>query len=252
MNFYPHLVNAYQISRKATVFLVSNSPWIFLLLITIFIWSIWSESFFDLAKTTFTQSQISPESVSALLVQGKQIGTWLLFFFPLLFIIWRVSQPITLRLFSESTDILDGFWRIFLFDIIKIIIIFIAYKLSVFALQNNDFLSLLFTLIPTLLSFSFLRYFQTLYFTSPHKHLLSAIFRTWVKHFPDIVFLHFIDVLVFVITFCMTGIILAAFIYLPFLLFLLISAGILFILGRLFVIWKGLWAYSTLSLVTQS
>ncbi|OGC81335.1 MAG: hypothetical protein A2V81_00805 [Candidatus Abawacabacteria bacterium RBG_16_42_10] len=252
MNFYPHLVQAYQVSKKFHVFLISNSPWIFLLLITILVWGIWSESFFSLLKSTLSNTEISPEAVETLFTQSKQISKWLLFFLPLFLIIWRISQPLTLRLLSTSeTNFLDGFWRIFLFDIVKVLIIFLAIKTSMVFLQDKDLLAITATTITTLIGLSFVHYFQTVYFVSPHKHLFSAFIRTWIHHFPEILFLHFIDIFVLIITFCLSGIVLASFIYLPFFLFLFISILVIYLLGRLFIIWKGLWAYAALSLITD-
>ncbi len=252
MNFYPHLVHAYQVSKKISVFLVANSPWIFLLLVTIFVWGIWSESFFSLLRGTLSSSEISPEAVATLFTQGKQISKWLLFFFPLFLIIWRLSQPITLKMLNSTEgSILNGSWRIFLFDFAKVAIIFLAMKTSFSFLQDQDFLAVFAITITALIGLSFLHYFQTVYFTSPHKHLLSAFARTWVQHFPDIFFLHLVDIFVLVITFCMSGIIFAAFIYLPFILFTVISLLVIYILGRLFLIWKGLWAFASLSLISD-
>ena len=180
------------------------------------------------------------------------IGIILIVFLPLFLIIWRISQPLTLRLLSTSeTNFLDGFWRIFLFDIVKVLIIFLAIKTSMVFLQDKDLLAITATTITTLIGLSFVHYFQTVYFVSPHKHLFSAFIRTWIHHFPEILFLHFIDIFVLIITFCLSGIVLASFIYLPFFLFLFISILVIYLLGRLFIIWKGLWAYAALSLITD-
>lgn len=249
MNFYPYLEKSYQSSKSILNFFIANAAMIFLSISFLLGWYFLYNDFFSVLRETLQHTTITEDIARHLITQAYSIGNSILVILPLVLVIWRISVPLTLkRLNPESTA--SPWWHIFLFDSGKILLFLILGLLINYQAHQAQWLWVLIMSLLLLLCFSLFRYSQIIYFSSPHLHPFSVVFRSWLGRLSQVFFLHSLDVLTFLIGFCLLGIVLASFIYLPFAVSVIITLAVVYVFGRLSLIWKGIWSYAACAILT--
>lgn len=250
MNFYPHLEKSYVASKSISLFLIANAAMILLGIGFLLSWYFLYYDFFTLLRETLLHTHITEEIARQLITQAYSIGRTLLVALPIILLLWRISIPITLGRLNEFSQS-KPWWHIFMFDSGKIVMCIILGLLLNYQFHQGQWLIFSFLTLLLLLGFSLFRYSQIIYFSSPHNHPFVVIFRSWFSHPPLILFLHALDILTFFIGFCLLGIVLASFVYLPFILFVIVMVTIMYIFGRLSLVWKGIWSYASCAILTE-
>ncbi|MBI4835673.1 MAG: hypothetical protein HY817_00265 [Candidatus Abawacabacteria bacterium] len=250
MNFYPQLEKSYLASRSLPLWLIANSGLLFLAITFLLGWQLWYESFFTLLKSTLRHTAVSGETAQVLITQSYVIGKSIFLISPLFLLCWRASVPLTLARLNNLAHH-KPWWHIFVFDLTKMLLIAILVWAIISSLKSGQWLLTLLVILLFIAGFSFLRYSQTIYFSSEHNHFFRAIGRSWLQHISHVLFLHSLDTLLSLIGFCFLGLVIASFTYLPFLVAVSILLILLYIFGRLSLIWKGLWSYGAYAIMTD-
>lgn len=251
MNFYPFLEKAHYTGKSLQLFLISNLSIIFISIVFLVGWLLWYQSFFVVLQQTLSNTHLDGTVAGQLIHQVYTISASLVAFTLVLILIWRISIPFTyarLNLLPKSKT----WWHIFIFDFSKLLFLGIVVASFRYAASQKLWLFTLLITAVTILLLSFIRYYETIYFSSPHEHHFKTIFRSWLHHLRDVFFLHGVDIVIWLLSFCLLGLIIASFTYLPFIIsapFLLICT---YILGRILLVWKGLWSYAAYALLTNS
>lgn len=253
MNFYPLLIQSIVDSRKLKLYLISNIPWLLVIALTVVGWHLWWDAFFNLVKSNLTATEINGDTVKQLTEQVKHIASQLLIFVPLWLVIWRFVQPISIHAI-ENKPINQYFTKsayIFTFDIIKILLLVLVYTIERNTLLSRPLLGAVVLIIATFL-FSLVYFVQiTFFIEKPSDHVRSLI-SGWYHHLPEVLFLHLIDGGVAIVSFCILGLILACFSYLPLIIFAILALLLSYGLGKLWVIRKMLWVHSTHSMLKSA
>ncbi len=251
MNFYPFLEKAHYAGKNMLLFLICNSSIMLMAIAFLLGWWLWYESFFVVLQEVLTNTHIESTIAGSLIHQVYTIGTSLVIFLVLLTIVWRVSIPFTYARLNLMTTS-KAWWHIFVFDFSKIILTALSITSFRYVVSQHQWLLSALVTLFTIALLSFIRFYETIYFSSPHVHSISSIFKSWFSQLRDIVFLHGIDIVVWTISFCMLGLIIASFTYLPFVLAALFLLASVYLLGRILLVWKGLWSYASYALHTNS
>ncbi len=245
MNFYPLLIQSIVDSRKLKLYLISNIPWIVVIVLTVIGWHLWWDDFFSLVKSNLTATAINGDTVRQLTEQIKHIAGQLLLFIPLWLIIWRIVQPVSIRTI-ENQPFKKYFSKsgyIFAFDIIKILLLTLVYTIEKNIILSQPLAAAL-VLIIAIFTFSLLYFIQLAFYVEKPDEHIGSLTTGWYQHLPEILFLHLIDGGVAIISFCIFGLMLASFTYLPLFIFIILALLLSFGLGKLWVIRKMLWVHS--------
>ncbi len=245
MNFYPLLIQSIVDSRKLKLYLISNIPWIVVIMLTFIGWHLWWDTFFNLVKSNLTATAINGDTVKQLTEQIKNIAGQLLLFIPLWLIIWRIVQPVSIRAIENQSfkKYFSKSGYIFAFDIIKTLLIVLVYTIEKNTIFSQPLVAAI-VLIIAIFVFSLLYFIQLAFYVEKPDIHISSLAAGWYHHLPEILFLHLIDGGVAIISFCVFGLILACFTYLPLFLFAILALLLSFGLGKLWVIRKMLWIHS--------
>lgn len=245
MNFYPLLIQSIADSKKLKLYLISNLAWIVVIILIIIGWQLWWRDFFDLVKTNLTATAVNGDTVKLLTEKIKHIASQLLLFVPLWLILWRIMLPVSIHAIEPKpwSQYFTKSAFIFVFDLIKVLLIVLVYSIEKNTIIASPLLSAG-ILVVSIFVFSVLYYIQMAFFVEKPNDHINAILGAWYHHLPEVLFLHAIDIGVGLISFCVLGLILACFTYLPFILFsllaLLLTAG----LAKLWLIRKIFWIHS--------
>lgn len=250
MNFYPLLIQSIVDSRKLKLYLISNIPWLLVIVLTIVGWHVLWNDFFSLVKANLTATAINGDTVKQLTEQVKYIAGQLLIFVPLWLVIWRLIQPISIHSIENQS------WKqyftksgyIFAFDIIKVLLLVLVYTIEKNTLLTQPLVGAIVLIIATFL-FSLVYFVQLAFFVEKPTDHLRHLISGWYHHLPEVLFLHLIDGGIAVVSFCILGLILACFSYLPLIIFAIFALLLSFGLGKLWVIRKMLWVHSIHSML---
>ena len=249
MNFYPYLEKSYQSSKNILNFFIANAAMIFLGISFFLGWYFLYNDFFMVLRETLQHTSITEDIARHLITQAYSIGHSMLLILPLVLIIWRVSVPFTLKRLNQPATS-SPWWHIFLFDSGKILLFLIMGLLIRYEVNQAQWVLVSVIGLLLILAFSLFRYSQIIYFSSPHLHPFSVVLRSWFSQLSQVFFLHSLDLLTFLIGFCLLGLVLASFIYMPFVVSAIITAAIMYLFGRLSLIWKGIWSYAACAILT--
>ncbi len=250
MNFYPLLLQSIHITRQIKLYLISNLPWLFLILLVFISWQVWWNDLFALIKNNLTATQLNGTVLKSLVEQVKHVVSQLILFFPLWLIIWRLSLPVSIRMIEQRPrrSYFSQSYYIFVFDLIKLLVLTLVYTIVKNSIDSNPLWGAI-TLIIGIFIFSLLYFIQmAFYIEKPHDHI-NFMINSWFHHLPAVLFLHAIDMITAIISFCVLGLVLAAFTYLPTVLFIILFVLFSFGLGKLWLIRKSLWIYSISSML---
>lgn len=251
MNFYPYLEKSYHASQSWFLFFIANASLILLSFIFLFGWYLWYDSFFLVFQQTLKNTSVSGDIAGTLIAQAYHIGSSLIILLPIVLLAWRVSIPYT----YSQLNLLEGsrpWWKILLFDVLKLLATIVVFYLIKYLVQQGSWLGVILLALFILILLSIVRYYETIYFSSAHNHSFVSILKSWFLHLSHILFLHSLDFVILILGFCLLGIFLASFTYLPFWLGSCILYALLFIWGKLMLIWKGLWSYAAYALLTDT
>lgn len=245
MNFYPLLIQSIADSKKLKLYLISNLAWIVVIILIIIGWQLWWHDFFDLVKTNLTATAVNGETVKLLTEKIKHIASQLLLFVPIWLVLWRLLLPVSIHAIEQKpwTQYFAKSAFVLVFDLIKLLLVVLVYSVEKNTISSYPLLSAG-ILVISIFIFSILYYIQIAFFIEKPEDHVKAIAAAWYHHLPEVLFLHAIDIGIGLISFCVFGLIMASFTYLPFILFcilaLLFTAG----LAKLWLIRKILWVYS--------
>lgn len=253
MNFYPLLIQSIVDSRKLKLYLISNIPWLLVIIVTVIGWHLWWDDLFSLIKSNLTATEINGDTVKQLTEKVKHVASQLLIFVPLWLVIWRFIQPISIHAIENKpfTQYFTKSAYIITFDITKILLMVLVYTIEKNIILSRPLLGAV-VLIVAIFVFSLVYFIQLSFFIEkPSEHIRSLI-SGWYQHLPEVLFLHLIDGGVAIVSFCVLGLIFACFSYLPMIIFVIFALLLSFGLGKLWVIRKMLWVHSTHSMLKSA
>lgn len=245
MNFYPLLLQSFNISKQIKIFLINALPWMIIIAIKFLGWQLWWQDFFALVRNTLTATQIQGDTLKILVEQVKHIINQLLLFIPIWLIIWRLAFPIGIRAMEHRPlkMYLHKAGYIFVFDACKILLAWIVYTILRITISSNPLIAVI-SLIIGIFAFSSLCYMQVAFFVEKPNDNIKILLGSWYQQLPAVIFLHILDMVVALISFCLLGLILASISYLPWILLLPLVAILSITMVKLWVIRKALWVYA--------
>jgi hypothetical protein len=243
MNLYPILLLAINKSRSWLQFLVSNTAWLVLIIIGLASWHFWLNGYFHLIQASLQNTELSGDQVRELLNQTKSIGTNILLVAPLLLIVWRILWPISIHNLDQKKQPQTRSYLLTSlgFDLLKLVLITIVGLIINRTVHTNILTASIILLIGILLLS--ICFHHQIAFTLGANSFKSTI-GSWFRHLDSIMFLHAIDIALSLVSFCLLGLILASNLYMPSIIAVLLTLMISLLIGKLWLIRKGLWTYA--------